>query len=258
MTWADVAVSAFFAQHRPVSISYPVPLTHSTNLFDSIFAPPQSPFTSATSSTVSPSRTSTVYHASPVASDFETVDMTASSPTFEAAVRSAHNAPHNNHNHNHHYRKQSQPSPPEEAEGEPSPSSEATATATSSSPDYTTYYRPFRPPPAPRAQTAFLRPRLRKQFIELFLRIAASHPSPGTTVAISGNSKLLLQSMMGHRGGLDGGSSSNSNAINGQERIFMRLISVKRIRKLKMKKHKLRKLRKRTRSLRRRVESQRK
>lgn len=34
---ADVAISTFFAQHRPVSISHVVPLSYSENSFDSIF-----------------------------------------------------------------------------------------------------------------------------------------------------------------------------------------------------------------------------
>ncbi|PUU74550.1 hypothetical protein B9Z19DRAFT_1068141 [Tuber borchii] len=220
---ADVAVSTFFAQHRPVSISHSVPLNHSESLFENIFASRKPAFEHP------------IYQNSPSPTDFEHI---VESGWLESAIRSASN-------------NAQQPQQQQQAAVAQPLAYQSTQDAADSAnlgPDYFSY-RPFCPPPPPRAQTAFLRPRLQRQLIQLLLQ--ATTQGEGT-VAISGNSKLLLENMTRQRRIGEAMPDENPG------RVVMRLISVKRIRKLKMKKHKLKKLRKRTRSLRRRIESQRK
>ncbi|RPA89568.1 hypothetical protein L873DRAFT_1796022 [Choiromyces venosus 120613-1] len=226
---ADVAVSAFFAQHRPVSISHPVPLNHSETLFGNIFASRK------------PTAERPAYQSSPSPADFEHVEVVIESGGLESAIRSASsNAQQQQQQQQQHQAAVAQPQTQQ-------PTQDA-ADSANMGPDYFAY-RPFHPPPPPRAQTAFLRPRLQKQLIQLLLQATAQGEG---TVAISGNSKLLLERMIRQK------RIGEAMCDENPGRVVMRLISVKRIRKLKMKKHKLRKLRKRTRSLRRRIESQKK
>jgi hypothetical protein len=165
------------------------------------------------------------------------IEVAVESGWLESAIRSASGSA----------QQQQQQQQQQAAAVQPQPNQPTQGAADSANPGYS--YRPFHPPPPPRAQTAFLRPRLQKQLIQLLLRAAAQGEG---TFAVSGNSKLLLEHMIRKR------RTGEAMPDENPGRVVMRLLSVKRIRKLKMKKHKLKKLRKRTRSLRRRVESQRK
>ncbi|KAL7276151.1 hypothetical protein RUND412_000884 [Rhizina undulata] len=187
----DVAISAFFAQHRPVSISHSVPISHSPSTFSSLFTSTPETFT-------------------PIP-DLEPSNLDALTP----------------------------------ATGIQLPSHLLNLSST---------FRPFHPPPPPVPQTStgrILSQLPQKQLITI-VKSTALDGSTTFTARASMGYPFLERMMIRQRRWEE---SKREIREQGQEE-EMFAISVKRQRKLKMKKHKYKKLMKRTRNLRRRIEKQ--
>lgn len=126
-------------------------------------------------------------------------------------------------------------------------------------------YMPFHPPPPPTPYTAFVRPiptpapraRARAPKVpQKMVQIVQVPVKDGTPMFTPNTMDMpyLDREMVRERGSEESDTRQEIKEPEGDKGV-MQALSVKRLRKLKMKKHKLKKLRKRTRNLRRRIES---
>lgn len=118
-------------------------------------------------------------------------------------------------------------------------------------------YLPFRPPPPPTPQESKQQwsTRQHKQPTKKAIAVVERVPYVRHPYEILTPSYVLSRMRIQQRKMEENGITTDKNALQHAEDVIMHALSVKRQRRLKMKKHKYKKLMKKTRNLRRRLEN---